>query len=122
MARATLTAQPTPGKFPGTVAVNAADVTFAVSDAVNGNDVAMSGEDMLIVARNDNAGAQTITITSAAMPDTNRPGDITAYSIGIGEYAVFGPFNKPGWQQSDGKLRIDTSHADIKLAVLRLTR
>ena len=52
--------------------------------------------------------------------DLSRTGDITAYSIGAAEYAFFGPFAVEGWRQTDGKIHVACSHADIKFALVRI--
>lgn len=117
MPRTALTSQTPKGPYPGTVAANDLDITFAAMDAVNGNSVTLNGP-LLLLFRNDNAGAQTVTINSTTDP-YNRSGDVSAYSIGAGEYAAF--IVKPlGWIQSDGALYLDTSSADVKIAVLKL--
>jgi len=118
MPRTTLTPQNPPGAYPGTIAANAADMTFAAADVANKNQFAATGKELLVV-RNDNVGAQTVTINSVV--DTfKRTGDITAYSLGASEYAFFGPFPVGGWRQTDGNLYLEGSHADIKFAVIRL--
>lgn len=102
------------------VTAEAADFTYTASgaDFADGASFPLTGREVLIV-RNDNAGAQTITINSV-VDDKNRTGDITTYSIGIGEYAVFGPFPKSGWAQASGDLYFEVAAADLFLAVLRL--
>lgn len=119
MARTALTPQSLPGSTPSLpLAADSADITWTAADNVNGNDVPHTGREIVLV-RNDNVGAQTVTITSVADP-YNRTGDITTYSVGIGEYAAFGPFDVAGWKQADGKLYLDASAADVFFAVLRL--
>lgn len=99
------------------VSANAADVTEAAADVANGNSIAWTGREILVV-RNDNAGAQTISIDAA--PDQyGRDGTITDYSVGIGETAAFALFSS-AWKQSDGTIHVDGAHADLKLAVLRV--
>lgn len=78
----------------------------------------LTGKEILLV-HNANAGAQTVTISSVVDP-YKRTGDITTYSVGIGEYAAFPPFPKDGWAQSDGYLYFAASAADVNFAVLRL--
>ena len=119
MARTALTIQSPPGKYPATpIAANGADFTWEAGDAGDNNSFKSTGREIVLV-RNDNAGAQTVTIHSM-IDERNREGDITAYSIGAGEYAVFGPFPVAGWRQPDGTVHIDPSHADLKFAVLQL--
>jgi hypothetical protein len=79
-----------------------------------------NGRDLLFF-QNSDAGAVTVTITSVA-DEKNRTGDITTYSIGIGEFAMFsvGLTNQLGWQSTAKKIRITVSDADLKVSVLRL--
>lgn len=121
MARTSITPQTLVGSYGDYSVADTADLTFAVTTGASGssgNQFVASGNDILI-ARNDNAGAQTITFTSINDP-YNRTGDIAAYSIGIGEYAVFGAFNVLGWRQTDGKVYFETASADILVAVIQL--
>lgn len=64
MPRTALTVKTPPGPHPGAIAANGADFTWEVGDNVNGNDFTPTGEELLLV-RNDDAGAQTVTITTA---------------------------------------------------------
>ena len=118
MPRTTLTKTTPLGAF-GTYSANAADLTLTAADTVNLNQFRATGNN-LVIAQNTNAGAQTVTITSA--PINGRTGDITTYSIGAGEIAVFGPFlgNQNGWTQSDGYIYLQASHADIKFAIISI--
>lgn len=118
MPRTSLTPQTAKGPYPGTVSANDLDITWAAADAVNGNDFAFTGRE-LILARNDDAGAQTITLTSSA-DEKKRMGDITAYSIGIGEYAAFWAGGVQGWTQTGSKFFIDVSDANIFLAIVKI--
>lgn len=99
---------------------NAADLTMTAADVANKEQVTLTGNE-LVIAYNANAGAQTVTISSV-VDDMGRTGDVTTYSIGAGEYAVFGPFGTEGWRQSDGKLYFEATHADVKLGVVKLVR
>lgn len=121
MARLSITPQEPLGKYPATPLVaNSADLTWVASgaDFADGAGYTLTGRELLLV-RNDNVGAQTITIQSVVDPQ-NRTGNITAYSIGIAEYAMFGPFPKEGWAQSDGKLYFAVTAADLYFAVVRM--
>ncbi len=121
MAILTLTVQNLIAKYPVTpLTANSADFVWTAAGAsfADGFQFAHTGKEILLV-RNDNAGAQTVTIDS--VPDAkNREGDITAYSVGAGEYAAFPPFPVEGWRQSNGMLKGAASAADVYLAVLRL--
>jgi len=121
MAELTLTVQQMIGKYPSLpLTANAADFTWtaAGADFADGAVFPLTGREILLV-RNDNVGAQTVTITSVA-DDKNRTGDITTYSVGAGEYAVFPCLAVDGWRQTDGNLDIEASAADVMFAVLRL--
>lgn len=118
MARTTLTKTTALGAY-GTYSANAADLTMAAADAVNYNQFVASNND-LVIAYNSGAGAVTLTISSVADPKYGRTGDISAYSIGVGEYAVFGPMKNAGWKQSDGYIYLTASSADLYLGVVAL--
>jgi hypothetical protein len=112
-----------PAKYPTLQpGVNTLDITFtaAGADFADGAKFTLTGKEILLV-QNANAGPQTVTITSVADNSYKRVGDITAYSIGIGEFAVFPQFQKEGWCQSDGCLYFAATAADVKFCVLRLT-
>lgn len=121
MARTTLTPKVLPGPYPalqpsaGSLAVTEAAPGTA-SDGVQVNLV--SGKTILMV-RNTNAGAQTVTITSV-VDAQGRSGDITTYSLAAGAIAFFGPFATEGWRQSDGNLYAVASHTDVKFVALQL--
>lgn len=103
-----------------TISANGADFTWAAGTVTDGDTFVCTGREILL-CKNINVAAKTITITSVD-DETNRAGDITTYSIGAGEYAVFGVglTNSKGWKSSSGTIRITVSHADVLVAVLRL--
>lgn len=118
MPRQTHTVKVLPGAFPSLpLAANAVDVPHVAADVANKEQVALTGREIVLV-RNDDVGAQTVTFTST--PDEKgRSGDITAYSVGAGETAMFGPFGLKGWQQADGNLYFEASDAGMMIAVVR---
>lgn len=118
MARTALSVQEPPGKHPGSIAAEAADLTWEAGDATDLNSYVSTGRELVLV-RNDDAAAQTVTIHSVA-DSFNREGDIAAYSVGVGEYAMFGPIPVEGWRQSDGTVHIDPSAATLMFAIVRL--
>jgi hypothetical protein len=95
---------------------NAADLTMAAANVADKNYFVAGGND-LVVAHNTGVGAVTVTITSVADP-FGRTGDVTAYSMAAGEYAVFGPFKNLGWAQSNGQVYLEASSADVKFGVV----
>lgn len=119
MARTNIAAQTLAGAYPVTpLTANSADVTETAADTVNQNDTALVDSKTVILARNSGASARTVTITSAN--DTlNRKGDITAYSLGVGKLARFGPFKTIGWS-TGGRLLFEANHAEVLFAVITL--
>ncbi len=117
MPRTAITVQTPPGAYPGTIAADAADLTWVAADVANKNSFVCAGGELVLV-RNDDASAQTVTITSVA-DEYARTGDVSAYSVGAGEYALFGPIPVAGWRQSDGSVYLEASSANVKLAVIR---
>lgn len=120
MARLPITPQTSLGGYPATpLTVQTADFVFTPAGAqfADGASFPITGRELLLV-RNGNGAAQTVTITSM-VDEKNRLGTITAYSVGISEYAVFGPFQKDGWAQAGGLLYFAASATDVEFAVLR---
>lgn len=118
MARTAIAAQTPKGPYPGTISANLLDIAFTAADNANGHTTPFVGNRMLVVARNSGAGARTITITSVA-DSHGRTGDVTAYSIGAGEYKAF-IVERDGWQQSDGALYHTAEHSEVLVAVLAI--
>ena len=121
MTRLALTPQTLLGAYPTLpLAANAADVTFTAAGAsfADGAKFPVTGGEILLV-KNGEQSAQTVTITSV-IDERKRTGTITAYSIGAGEMAAFGPFQPEGWMQADGQVYIAASADDVSFAVLRL--
>jgi hypothetical protein len=97
---------------------NSADVPLVAADVANLNYFVASGND-LVLAFNSGGTPQTVTITSASDP-YGRTRDITSYSLGAGELAVFGPFGNLGWMQTNGQVWLQADSANVKLAAIRL--
>jgi len=114
-----ITVQTIKGPFEA-ISANGADYTMAAGTITDGDTFVCTGREILL-CRNINVGAQTITITSIA-DETNRTEDIATYSIGASEYAGFGVglTNAKGWKSTAGTIRITVSSADVLVAVLRL--
>jgi hypothetical protein len=121
MARLILTPQTLLPSYPTTPLVaNSADFVWTDAGAsfADGAGFQLTGKEILLV-QNANAGAQTVTISSVVDPYA-RTGNITAYSVGIAEFAVFPMFPVDGWRQADGQLYFAATATDVKFAVLRL--
>ncbi len=105
----------------GTYTAEAADVVpeaMTGSGGSSGNQFTSSGND-LVIAEETGGAPQTITFTSVNCPH-GRSGDITTYSIGANEFAVFGPFNPLGWRQSDNEIYLEAGSADVEVVVVVL--
>jgi hypothetical protein len=121
MARVNVAAQTLPGAYP-TLPVGAGtrDVSFQAYDAGLMNETPIVDGKTVVLVKNDHAtDPKTVTFISVADSTFKRTGDITTYSLAAGDVAVFGPFKTAGWALV-GKLQIDASSADIKLAVITL--
>ena len=114
MARTTLTKSTAAGAY----ATAGVVLTMTAADASNQNQFVANGND-LVIAHNTGASARTITITSVADP-YGRSGSITTESIAAGAYKLFGPYSLVGWVQTDGKIYLEASHADVKFGVVTL--
>ena len=102
------------------VTAGSADYTMTACDNTNGNTFVCTGREVLLVY-NPSGGALTLTITSTN-DETGRTEDITTYSVGAGEFAVFGVglTNVKGWKNTSGLITITGSTADLDVAVLRI--
>ena len=121
MARLLLTVQQIIPKYPVTPLVaNVADFTWttAGADFADGVRFPMQGREIILI-RNDNGGAQTVTVESVVDPYA-RTTDITTYSVGIGEYAIFSALAISGWRQTNGEMWLTASATDVFFAILRL--
>ena len=103
------------------VAAGAADFTFAAGTATDGDTFVCTGRELLLAWNSSAATPRTITIVSVN-DETNRTEDITTYSMAAADFAVFGQglTNSKGWKADAGTIRITVSHAEMKVAVLRL--
>ena len=120
MARLDLTKYIPLGSYPSLpISADAADVPWeAESTPGDGFAIASNARQTLLLLDNTDAGAQTVTVTSVAKD--GRTGDITAYSIGIGEQALLGPFDAAGWNQSTNSVHIDVSATTVKACAVEL--
>lgn len=106
-----------PGADLGTIVAGSLSHDWIAGDATNKNKFRCIGGEKLI-AYNSGVGARTITVQS--QPDAlNREGDITAYSIAAGKFAVIGPFPLDAWRDSNNDIIVEPEHAEVKFAVIR---
>lgn len=102
------------------VVANSLDVAFTAADVANKNEAAFGSGRLLVIAKNDDVGAVTITITSSAAPGSLRTGDIGPYTMQAGEIIAY-VVERDGFIQAvDGKLYFEASDADVKFAILAI--
>jgi hypothetical protein len=119
MSRTTVAAQTTAGAYPVLpYGAAAADFSLTANDGATDLTTPLVDGKTMIIAYNSDSGAHTITINSVA-DQFNRTGDVSAYSIGAGKIARFGPFRTVGWGNA-GALTFDLSDPKIRVAVLTL--
>lgn len=116
MARTTVSITTMLGAYGDYSTPNAADITFQAADVANDNQALLNEGDILLVW-NKGASPYTFTVTSVAL--YGRTGDVSAYSVGAGEIAAFGPYKHAGWKQSDGYCYFDASSTNIYFAIIR---
>ena len=121
MPRLLIVPQDVIGSYPTLpVTAGSADIVWTLSAAAfaDGFRFPLTGRELLII-KNDNAGAQTVTIDSLVSKRTNRKGDIDAYSMAANDIIVLGPFSKDGWEQVSGELWGAVTAADLNIAVIK---
>lgn len=104
--------------LPGPYDTDGVTPTWQAGDNVNGNHFLSTGKEILLV-RNDDAGPQTVTVTSAPDPQ-GRTGDISADSVAAGAYAAYQKFPVSGWRNAAGEIVVTVSDAAVFLAVLQI--
>lgn len=117
MAVTAITVKETSGIYPTLpLSANAADFTFGAVDITDGGSFVSDGTELILV-QNTDAGTATVTIQSTVDPQ-RRTGDITAYSMGTGEFACFHVAGS-GWVDSEGKITVKVSDVQVLIAVIR---
>lgn len=116
MARAALTATAVPNPYAATGTL----IAWGAADTSNKNQIVLTGRE-LVIAWNSGATSRTVTVTSVA-DRYGRTKDIAAQAIAPGEHIVYACGLSPeGWQQADGNLYLEATHAEVKFGVLKLT-
>ncbi len=105
------------GSYPALpITALAANFVFTAGDNVNTNSFVSTGREIVLVTA---SAPGTVTFTSVA-DGLNRTGDINAYAVGTGLFAIFGPLLKTGWSNSAGLVIVTPSAATVTFAVIRL--
>lgn len=115
MARTALTVQELSGPYPGALTLDA--LTWAAADVANSNDFTFTGKE-IILARNDDASPQLVTLESIAGPH-NRTGDVVL-TPASGAYAMYQATGLAGWIQSTGKFHLKAATTTVFFAIVRL--
>ena len=120
MAATVVAPQDALGAYVSESATQMTTLTWSAVDIVNTNSVTMTGRKLMLLFRNDDVGAVTITISSSENP-YGRSADVTAFSIAASAYAVR-IFEPVGWEQTLGgrNMIITASDADMKFAAINL--
>jgi len=117
MARDTLTIQ----ELAGEGSQYDAAIAFTAMTAANDMDFDNVGGNILIMIVNEHVAAQTATFVSVA-DDRGRSGDLSI-EVAAGKTAMVGPFNPTFWNQSDGKVHIDSDdETTFNFAAIRYTQ
>lgn len=85
-------------------------------DVPNDNDWLLRDGDILF-ARNGGAGVQVLTLITSA--DEDGRVETIANSQAVGTTYLYGPLDRVGYAQSDGKCRVDIADTLWDLAVIR---
>ena len=111
----------TKNKAPGGYDSGGAALVWTAADVDNKNRFLATGREILLV-RNENEAAQTVTIT--AVDDPFKRKEDASKELAIGSvaptFAVFQMFPTIGWQQSDGYIYLEAAAADVYFAVIEL--
>ena len=118
MPRTTHTVQVPLGSIGDYSVGDAADIVFLAADVANQEQFFSTGKEH-ILARNVGGGPFLVNVDSVNDP-FNRTGDIVDYSLGAGEFAIFGPFDRTGWRQPDGFIFFEANNVAIEFAVIRI--
>lgn len=104
------------GKVLGQPAVNSLKKNYTAGDAVNGHQFTWTGKETCSF-RNSGAVGRTFTIQTVADSKLGRVQNITTYNVPAGEEHVLPPLPADGFVQTDGKVYIDVSHAEMLINV-----
>jgi hypothetical protein len=117
MPRTEVIAQVTLGSTGDYSVADAADIVFGLLDQPNQNEVTMLPGEKLLLLVTAEFGA-TLNIDSVNDP-FGRQEDVN-YGIGNTEFAMFGPFDREGWKQTNGKLNFGVNSGNVTAAVIRV--
>lgn len=115
MARVTHVAQAGTGLYPTALTA----LTFTAADAVNFEQTAFTGRELIVVRNSHGSTAYDFTLTSVASATTGRTGDIVV-ELAAGAIHVVGPLGIDGWRQTNGMLYFAGENAAILFAVVRI--
>lgn len=104
--------------FPTYYSTTGTDLTMTAADTTNGNHVAMDATNIVLVAHNTGASTRTVTVTSTALPPSNRLGSISAVNITAGTIkTIF--LTKAGWADTNNQIAFSANHAEVKFGAMK---
>ncbi len=91
-------------------------LSYTAADATNDHAFTNTGRVLLLVK---NAGGSSVTVTIVSTPDARgRTGD-EVRAVAAATDALFGPFPRQGWNQSDESVHVDLSaDTSVQLAAI----
>lgn len=95
-----------------------AEFAWQAEDGTNHSQFTSTGKELLLAYNASVDTAYTVTVSSVA-DEMGRTADVSE-EIPFGEMRAFGPFERAGWMQEDGKVYCASTNADLKFAVIRL--
>lgn len=105
------------GPYPGTVAANDLDITWAAA-TIGSTTFTVTGKELILV---HNTGISSATLTLVSQEDRyKRSGTISDYALGGGEYMAFWIGNVIGWRDTAGTMTITSATSGHEIAVLRI--
>lgn len=114
------------GPYPALpLTADSADVVLTAltgTAGANGNQAAFGNFNrLLLLLQNSGAAPYTVTINSLASANVfNRTGDVTTYSLGVGEFmALF--IERNGWVQADGMLYFEATNVAVKAGIFGIS-
>mgnify|MGYP001606216315 CR=1 FL=1 len=100
------------------------NLAWTAADQTNGMDYDNSDGKVLVLSRNTNAAARTITANSVSAGPYQRTGNKTISLAAVTGVSTGGPYTPDGFNQSTGKVNIDPSanavSNDFQIACIRM--
>jgi hypothetical protein len=120
MAQTPITTQSVTGPYSATpVTALALNIAFVAADVANGNCFASDSGGDILIAWNSDTSTHHLTITSQPDNPYLRTGDVTAYALGAGLFAMWDFSNFSGWVDLFNKVYFSADSATVKFAIIQ---